>query len=160
MYTFENMTKGHAVDISFWQYGPPYDMYSLDGSEAVRKELLEHEYYAVMKEGRLIGYFCVKEAAQVPAGRALSMYEGNLLDVGIGMRPDVTGEGRGAAFFEAVLSHIETVYAPIGIRLTVAAWNARAIRLYEKMGFRQARSFYRGNAEFYIMIRSNDSSFY
>lgn len=46
--------------------------------------------FAVMREDELIGFFSVSQAAA------------NLYDIGLGMRPDLTGNGRGMEFLHAV----------------------------------------------------------
>jgi ribosomal-protein-alanine N-acetyltransferase len=47
------------------------------------------------------GYACFGREARVP-GLA---ERPKVLDVGVGMRPELTGEGRGRAFSRAVLAH-------------------------------------------------------
>lgn len=48
----------------------------------------------------------------------------------------VDEQGLGLAFLQAGLRHAERAYHPTCINLAVAAFNRRAIRLYEKAGFR------------------------
>ncbi|WP_183192936.1 GNAT family N-acetyltransferase [Brevibacillus nitrificans] len=42
-------------------------------------------------------------------------------------------------------------YAPRQLRLSVAAFNKRAIRLYEKMGFQEVGSFLSKETVFWVM---------
>ncbi len=63
------------------------------------------------------------------------------LDVGIGMRPDLTGQGYGAPLLQAVLRFAARRYAPPGFRVTVASWNERALRLARRAGFRGVAEF-------------------
>ena len=59
-------------------------------------------FWAVLDEaGEVAGYACFGLEARVPG---LAERPG-VLDVGVGMRPDLTGQGRGRAFAEAVLAH-------------------------------------------------------
>ena len=76
----------------------------------------EH-YYAVMEGTQLIGFF-VFEPGQ------------DSLDLALGMRPDLTGQGNGAAFLENGLAFAIKQYQPCYIELAVATFNERAIRLY------------------------------
>jgi GNAT superfamily N-acetyltransferase len=60
---------------------------------------------------------------------------------GFGLRPDLTGLGRGAEFVEACAKFAveSTKYPGEYIRLGVAAFNKRAVRCYEKIGFEEFR---------------------
>ena len=78
---------------------------------------------------------------------------------GIGLRPDLTGRGLGAPYLHAQLAYAQAQWHPRTFRLYVASWNARAIKLYERLGFREVgerhmRSFQRfGEHEFMRMER-------
>jgi ribosomal-protein-alanine N-acetyltransferase len=63
------------------------------------------------------------------------------LDVGLGMRPDLTGRGLGAEFVLAVLRFSKDDYSPPTFRLTVAAFSLRAVRMYERVGFEAVAAF-------------------
>ena len=63
------------------------------------------------------------------------------LDVGLGMRPDLTGRGLGEEFVHAGLRFARETYSPPAFRLTVAAFNRRAIRVYERAGFETVETF-------------------
>ena len=77
-----------------------------------------------------------------PAGRRLGLYEVEpALDVGLGMRPDLTGRGLGEEFVHAGLRFARETYSPPAFRLTVATFNQRAIRVYERAGFETVETF-------------------
>ena len=100
-------------------------------------------YHSVYDErGDLTGYFCFGEDAQVAAGKRLGLYEVEpALDVGLGMRPDLTGMGLGEEFVHAGLRFARETYSPPAFRLTVATFNQRAIRVYERAGFEIVERF-------------------
>jgi RimJ/RimL family protein N-acetyltransferase len=64
-------------------------------------------------------------------------WHGDVTEVGIGLRPDLKGRGRGQSFLLAQLDYAAGQWQPTTFRLFVAAWNERAIRLYERLGFRE-----------------------
>ena len=51
------------------------------------------------------------------------------------MKPELTGQGRGVIFMQAIVNHAIAHLQPRKLRLTVANFNRRAFRLYEQMGF-------------------------
>ena len=86
-------------------------------------------------------------------------WQGDVVDVGIGLRPELTGRGLGESFLRAQLDYATSQWAPATFRLFVAAWNERAIRLYERLGFsevgRETRHFELvGEHEFIQMERT------
>lgn len=143
-YTCVPMGRDDAAAIVRWHYERPYDVYNVPVAEQARTILYfadpANAYYAFRLSGELIGFCCFGAEARVPGGE----YEGeDVIDVGVGLRPDLTGKGQGFAFVTAVLDFGDQVYHPHGFRLTVAAFNERAIRVYEKLGFRTTREFVR-----------------
>lgn len=97
------------------------------------------QYYAVHDErGDLVGYCCFGPDARVPGG---DYSDDSILDVGFGLRPGLTGRGNGPVFVEAIVSFARTALGRRHLRVTVAAWNRRAIRVYEKAGFRTTLTF-------------------
>jgi len=142
-FTLKPITPDDARAISRWRYGGRYSVY--DGDLASVDSLLEPRllYHSVYDErGDLAGYFCFGEDARVSAGRRLGVYEREpALDIGLGMRPDLTGRGLGEEFVHAGLRFAKETYSPQAFRLTVAAFNRRAIRVYESVGFEPVETF-------------------
>jgi len=135
------ITPSDARAISRWRYEEPYSIY--DGDPTSVDALLQprFSYHSVYNErGDLTGYFCFGEDAQVASGKRLGVYE-PALDVGLGMRPDLTGRSFGAEFLRAGLRFAREIYSPPAFRLTVAAFNLRAIRVYERAGFETVETF-------------------
>ncbi|WP_251027573.1 GNAT family N-acetyltransferase [Bacillus sp. ISL-41] len=148
------MTRELALDIINWQYAPPYDLYNNEVTDDAIYELLNDGYTAVEDEtGDLIGFYCSGHSAQVPAGRMLGAYTEPAIDVGIGMHPKLTGKGKGYLFFSFVLNELTASGSHSIFRLTVSRFNIRAIKLYEKMGFREKYHFKRDTNEFIIMLK-------
>lgn len=153
-----------AVQISKWIYGEPYSLYSMDGSNDCINELMDGYYYSAVDKGNnLIGYYCFGEAAKVPAGNKFGVYDKvNYTDIGLGIKPDMCGNKIGFDFLTAGLDFAARELGAKGFRLTVAAFNKRAIKVYERLGFKRVNSFKRisenGEMEFWVMTK--DSSKY
>ncbi|WP_226579628.1 GNAT family N-acetyltransferase [Halobacillus litoralis] len=73
--------------------------------------------------------------------------------MGLGLAPALTGKGKGKVFCGAVLDFIEEKDPGIPIRLSVATFNRRAIRLYRSLGFVQDEFFYTDTHQFMTMIK-------
>src|SRR5438046_2777252 len=125
----EPWTAAYAREVEGWHYEPPYDFYDPASDPADASEMRDparHERYraVVGDNGRLdaFWYFKVEEA---------------VVEVGLGLRPDLTGRGLGERFLSGQLAYSRAEWSPARFRLFVAAWNERAIRLYERLGFRE-----------------------
>ncbi|SER78641.1 GNAT family N-acetyltransferase [Salisediminibacterium halotolerans] len=136
VYQFAAMSEAHASEIAAWMYEPPYDFYDMKDEIGAEKELLDGSYLAVFDESVLAGYVCFGRNARIPDGEKKGMYTGtNVLDIGLGLKPDRTGKGEGAVFLREVLDYIEQMQSVSLVRLTVAMFNERAIRVYKSCGF-------------------------
>ena len=152
------ITRADAQAISRWRYEGPYSVYN--GNPASVDSLLEprFHYHSVHDEhDNLAGYFCFGEDARVSAGKRLGIYEREpALDIGLGMRPDLTGQGLGEEFVTSGLRFANEAYSPQAFRLTVATFNRRAIRVYERVGFEPVEAFgaeARGGEREWLLMR-------
>jgi [ribosomal protein S18]-alanine N-acetyltransferase len=158
LYRITPMDAPAASAIATWRYPPPYDRYN--SAPGIEPYLLDpaNAYFAARAGDDVVGFFCYGEEAQVPGGFPAGAYDApDAVDIGLGLRPDLTGHGRGPAFVRAGLAFAWRRYAPRLFRLTVATFNERAIRVYEQVGFRRGVVFFspsRGeDAEFMLMTR-------
>ena len=130
------MTGPHAREIATWKYEGEYLYYNSDADPHDLASLLDpaswpDRYFAVLDDrGCLVGCFHF-----IPAGRTV--------EIGLGLRPDLTGRGLGLAFLTAGLEFARTRYAPEVFTLLVATFNHRAITVYERAGFTHQRVFRR-----------------
>lgn len=156
-FVLEPVDMADAAAISRWTYAPPYDFYNMEASEESVKELLGGSYWVVKSpDGDVVGFYCTGESAQVPAGKAFGAYPtdtAEVVDIGIGMRPDLTGMGLGTEFLAVVLCEVCRKHPAAGLRLTVATFNRRAIKLYERFGFRARAQFDYRSTAFQTMAR-------
>ena len=134
-YVFKPMNDEEAREISGWRYDPPYDFYDATSDPDDLAELLdakrrrEGAYYAAFDErGALVGFFQFER-------------KGHSVEVGLGLRPDLTGKGLGLGFMLAGLEFARRHFSPTGFRLSVATFNERAISVYERAGFGRGEVF-------------------
>jgi ribosomal-protein-alanine N-acetyltransferase len=107
-------------------------------------------YFAVRDAGALIGFYYFER-------------KGDTLEYGLGLQPELTGHGFGEEFSRAGLEFGLARFRPKMIILNVAAFNERAIKVYERLGFhevgRHIRSFKRwGAVEFVEMEERREAA--
>jgi [ribosomal protein S18]-alanine N-acetyltransferase len=124
-----------------WRYPGEYKTYDVHGPLGANRG-----YFLVEDDdGAIVGYGCVGAEARVPAVDE----EPGTIDVGYGMRPDLTGQGLGRDFVGAVLGHACAAEPAARVRMLILRWNGRSRRVAEAHGFRVA-----GRAgEFDVLVR-------
>lgn len=136
------MSKASLEEMVRWRYGPPYEFYDGDGLLPLNPERF---FEARDESGAFVGFYYFEER------------EGALF-YGLGLRPELTGQGHGLEFLRTGLEFGRERFLPARIVLDVAAFNARALRVYERAGFRitgrHVRHYERwGDVEFIDMER-------
>ena len=127
----EPLTEQHALEIAEWRYEFPYEWYDT-AADPRRIELFAHPQRreslraVVDHDGELVGFFNF-------------VREGDEVRVGLGMRPDLTGQGLAQPFIQAGLDYATLEWRPRRFRLWVARWNERALRAYRRAGFTEVR---------------------
>jgi RimJ/RimL family protein N-acetyltransferase len=154
--TIHPMDRKHAEAIVKWRYDAPYDLYNSNPDEADHevRSLIDpaNGYYSVCDEHRdLIAYICFGPDARVAGGD----YDEDALDVGCGIRPDLTGRGLGPTIIQTALDIGNQNYHPVAFRATIAAFNQRALKASQRVGFVPRRTFYRPSDQrpFVILTR-------
>lgn len=151
-YYIDKMNVEFANEVLRWKYEQPYDFYDNEPSQESLVEMLNETYYVVLdNKSELIGFICTGGSAQVE--NDTYAYSEGFIDIGIGMKPELTGRGHGTPFFTFVLNYINKMFGKSPYRLTVAEFNQRAIRLYEKLGFIKEDTFVKGESKFIVMIK-------
>lgn len=131
------MMRDHALDICTWRYPPPYDCY--DMADADPGELLQPElgFHSLIAGNQLIGFRSFGPDGQVPGWD----YDDQALDTGGGLRPQLVGRGLGRQAISAGLAFGRSQFSPRAFRVTVATFNARALRTVEALGFERIGQF-------------------
>ena len=134
------VTETDVRDFAAWCYAPPFDVYNITQpvDEAVEYFLRPStNCHVIMSEGELKGFFTFGSDAMVPGGD----YSAPGLDIGLGMRPLLTGRGRGRSFVEAVVQFAREASDVDRLRVTIAAENQRALRAWSRVGFAETQRF-------------------
>lgn len=140
-----DLTEDDLADIATWAYDGPWAVYDSDG-------VLDPGlgYWAVVEDGtdRLVGFACLGADARVPGLAEVA----GVLDLGVGMRPDLVGQGRGRELATCVLGFAAGRGAR-RVRAVVQDWNVRSARLLAGLGFDRTGSHPVGDLTFVVLER-------
>jgi ribosomal-protein-alanine N-acetyltransferase len=144
--------------VARWRYPGPYAYYNFDAlslvtilfAQSLFGAISDPTYFTVVDEHeRIVGVFSYIWHAR------------GVLEVGLAMRPDLTGQGRGLglSFLLAGLEYARKRFRPQRYYLTVAAFNTRARTVYERAGFRRvgATSSHRGGKRMELLEMMRDA---
>jgi [ribosomal protein S18]-alanine N-acetyltransferase len=139
------MTAADAHAVAAWRYPGEYSFYDADADPDDLAELLDpaewgHRYFAVDEpaEHKLAGFVMVKLTSRVA-------------EIGLGLRPDLTGHGLGESFVRTCLRFAAAELGAQSYILAVAAFNRRAItrvRASRVCGGRTLRARHQRRASF------------
>jgi len=75
------------------------------------------------------------------AGFLVVKLSGRVAEIGLGLRPGLTGLGLGESYVGACLRFASATPGAESFTLAVAAFNQRAITVYERVGFRKVERY-------------------
>ncbi|MEP7335964.1 MAG: GNAT family protein [Actinomycetota bacterium] len=103
-----------------WRYDPPYDFYNGEDDPVQNPE----RFFVVQDGDEVVGFYYFDE-------------QEDTVEIGLGLRPDLTGRGLGLEFFLEGVAFAHGRFPGRRVTLNVAAFNERAITVYERAGFRR-----------------------
>jgi RimJ/RimL family protein N-acetyltransferase len=156
--TFRPLTREQAEEVVSWRYPAPYGLYNVPAeriSDTVEAMLrVDLHYYAVSRgEGGMIAFRCFGPDAQVDGGD----YSVDALDMGGGLRPDLTGRGLGRTILGAAIDFAIGRFRPNRLRTTVASFNVRALTVCEDLGYVVESEFERPSDQRQFKVLSRDA---
>lgn len=137
LYEVTEVTDEMAREIVEWKYEGDYAVYNMPEWKECEKldwcivsaEKRHNKYYAVRKAGEFLGFFHIMERDE-------------LVELGVGIKPELCGQHNGGMLMELALAKIEEKYSSIMVQLKVRPFNTRAIKCYENVGFKTICSYY------------------
>jgi [ribosomal protein S18]-alanine N-acetyltransferase len=133
MFEWKWMTNDAALEIAEWEYEEPYSFYNLQNDVDDLDEFLNpfrwNHYAAIYEKNELVGFYTFNP---------LNLEE---VEIGLGLRPDLTGKGKGVPFVDYALAVAVKWYDPKKLIVKVAEFNKRALAVYEKAGFQKVDHF-------------------
>jgi len=142
-FVIQPLSEHDANHIATWQYETPYSIYNPSTKDIPALLDPSNRYYSVQHEsGRLFGYCCFGKDATVPGGE-YTVSEPDVVDVGLGMNPELVGKGLGKVYVEAILQFAATAFEPSRFRVSIAEFNLRSQSTFLGLGFVKTNSFSR-----------------
>lgn len=126
----------HEEIISRWQYADEYAFYNTEPFYAEHPDwpAAEDSFVWVDETGEVLGHVSYGPDGRIPTVEGYPHRE-DALDIGLGLRPDLCGQGVGGAYVALCLRFARERYGAGRFRLSVAAFNQRAVKVYRKAGF-------------------------
>lgn len=153
---FKVLTQSDARVVISWRYPDDYSIYNAD-TDDIDNEIAyfidsDNHYFGIYEGDELIGHAVFHAEGRVAGGD----YSASALDIGAGMRPDYTGQGKGSAIIAAIIDFGRERYQATVFRATIASWNLRAQKATTNNGFIEVSRFTSENSgkEFIIFERS------
>lgn len=132
-YYVVEMSQEYANCIVQWCYDGGYSFYDHEGEDPT--SYMDGTHYVCIDEyGSLIGYFCFGADARIPTVEK-NVYDNDFVDIGLGLKPDLCGKGFGFLFIKLGLTFAQKYLGYQKFRLSVAAFNERAVKVYLRAGF-------------------------
>jgi len=141
---FRAPIKSDIEDILTWKYDGIYSFYD----NSIQKEKIEWIESFIDSDDN----FSIYNEQNELVGNCSFYYIEEFFCLGVQMRPELTGKGFGTEFVRAIINFGKKKYNLSYIDLTVAKFNKRAIKVYEKVGFKIIE-------EIVNTIRGNDYDF-
>ncbi|PFD48735.1 GNAT family N-acetyltransferase [Bacillus cereus] len=130
----EKLSQENAEEIANnWKYPDQYSFYNMtedpeDYEEITTPELRADNYFQVLNNNELFGFFALYSTESV-------------IEMGIGIKPELTGKGLGEEFIRTIIEFIKDNYSISTIRLSVVDFNIRAQKVYSRQGFSKTREY-------------------
>ena len=134
-YRIKKITQEQAEDIAYnWHYEGDYSFYDMETDQEDLQAFLNPKIrgdsiFAVTKNYELVAFFSITTVAE------------RTMEIGLGMKPSLTGKGLGFDFLKNAIDFVMIYYPCEKITLSVATFNLRAIKLYRKVGFKDTHTY-------------------
>lgn len=131
-FIFRPMRWRDLPAIARWRYPDIYAFYDIGLGPLVANMLAQ----SLLRLTGAAVYFTVVDEQSIIVGIfSFTPVAPDAIEIGLGMRPDLTGRRLGVAFVEAGLDYGRREFHPKRFTLTVATFNDRARKVYERAGF-------------------------
>ena len=127
----DKMKYEYACQIADWKYEGEYSVYNMPSLDEMK-----NKGYSILNKDKANNYICYLIDNEVIAYVNIKDMNNKKIFIGIGLKPKYCGKGNGNYFLNDSLKEIKKRFNGYIIYLEVRSWNKRAIKSYEKIGFK------------------------
>ncbi|BAY43020.1 hypothetical protein SAMD00079811_05980 [Scytonema sp. HK-05] len=158
-FQFHPLTRKEATELISWRYDRPLDIYNIKVDTDSLQNTVDffvdpkNSYFAISSDlHEFTAFCCIGADAQVPGGD----YSLDALDIGLGIRPELTSQGLGSPIAIATIDYAKQSFSPQRLRVTIAAFNFRALKVWQNLAFLPVQRFRKQNGgnEYLVFIRN------
>ncbi len=152
-YSILPINEDSARIIINWRYGKSLNFYNHNIAEIEEtiQDFInpENAYYSIFNNrNQLVAYCCFGEDARVKGGN----YDIKALDIGFGIRPNLSRRGITFRIINAVFDFAQNHFSTNLFRVTVAEFNQQALKICQKAGFKEVQKFKRKQDDVYFLV--------
>ncbi|HEX5839723.1 MAG TPA: GNAT family N-acetyltransferase [Anaerolineales bacterium] len=156
MLTYRPADEASIREFLKWKYDYPYELYNYN-PDVFESDLAYHldpanQIFSMFSNEELVGYCSFGHDARVRGGD----YVEPALDIGLMIKPSLTGQGLGSDFVKNIVQYAITEFQASKLRVTILESNLRAQRVWEKNGFHKTSSFHRETDQLPFVILTRD----
>jgi [ribosomal protein S18]-alanine N-acetyltransferase len=145
----DRLAAGDVDSILGWRYRGEYSAYDLDAGDRATLVDAGNGYLVVRCGAELIGFICLGSEARVSG----MTQDRSVVDLGVGIRPDLTGRGESRRLMPAILTALDRRLGVVTFCAVIEAWNHRAQRAAAHAGFRVAGTHENSAGEWVLLVR-------
>ena len=128
----EILTEAQARQICFWKYEGIYSIYNFPDWDTLNKQ----RWGITIEEKRKNEFTAVIDESNNLCGYIKFVENKDFVLVGLGLKPSLCGQGLGNIIMELLKNECKKRYGNKRIALEVRSFNKRAIKCYERAGFK------------------------
>lgn len=154
--SFAPMDLEQAGEVISWRYEGPYKVYEYRHEDRVVAlgYLTDraNQFFAIVSRNEVIGFRSFGPDGRVAGG----VYDEVYLDTGGGLRPDLTGKGLGTTVVRKGIAFGADRFGVDRFRVTIAAFNQRALKVCQRIGFDEKQRFLRPSDQMVFVVLTLD----
>lgn len=129
------MKENYAKQITEWNYDGNYSSYNLPSYDVCVKN-----HYGITQIDKQKNYVVYTINDEVIFYFNMKLMDSGKVYIGVGLKPEYCGKGFGNYFLNDSVKLAKEKYPNAILFLEVRSWNKRAIKSYEKIGFKIVRT--------------------